>query len=115
MVDSSESSISEASNQEEEEVSRKAEENDLVADLNLTARNAGEDSQREIMLDPAKIDTSMKENETQNPKKLKPLNSIDTVFEKMDGKGVVIEVKDEKIEKSKLEEQKKQYMFDSIS
>ena len=66
-MESSESSISEASNQEED---RKAEENDIVADLNLTARNAGEDSQREIMLDPAKIDTSVKEKQTKNPKKL---------------------------------------------
>ena len=55
--ESEDSSISEGSDQEEED--HKAEEVDQVADLDLTARrNGGEDSQREIMLDPAKIDIS---------------------------------------------------------
>ena len=64
----------------------------------MTARNPGEDSQREIILNPAKIEIPKVTNAALNPKKLKPLNSIDTVFEKMGSVPVVIEVQDEKIE-----------------
>ena len=82
----------------------------------MTARNPGEDSQREILPHPAdRIEIG--EKKIRNPKQqLKNLNSIDSVFEAMGSKmPVVIEVKDEKIENSIAEEAKKREAFDSIS
>ena len=83
----------------------------------MTARNPGEDSQREIMLNPdmPKIDVSSKQDQPKNPKKLQQLNSIDTVLNSMGKAPIVVEVKDEKMEDSKQKDQKAKEIYESMS
>ena len=67
----------------------------------MTARNPGEDSQREIMLNPDPLDFESPKKKA-NPKKFQQMNSIDTVFDNISSKvPMIIEVKDSNIEESK--------------